>query len=652
MTMKLPSVKQVAQEIWTDLKKTELIPIKVLFFFINAAYYSVIPFFTVHLGSLGVPMDQVGIVFFIQPFITLPLIPLIGLIVDKVGRIKLMLIIQLLLAVTLTNMLPLVPAVPQADPSIKHRNNSSVALWCDHATGIQVSLETPSSGCTLRADAIESMSSAAVTCHSTCPSYNGTYICLATRKKNVKCLEFDTVVEFDLYNGKFSSLDSSFQSAAYTTNMNLDSSSPTLSFDTLVYNGTELTTLECDTNFDQRKPRACSVTCSNTPSMLTGNGNENSSSNGPIGNVSSLFTCTNKDEEDKIARGRITTLLSYFILMTLATMFMATSSMTFDAIVLKMMKEQNADYGLQKIWGIVGASIFSPVSGMLMGVFGDNYVIGFYIYGALKLFCVVFILFFPLTATLPSENIWKGIKSVVKNGESTIFMLNMFLMGSIWGFLEGYLFFFMEEIGSPKYVMGLTNTVAGVSCLPIIFLSGHILDKIGHAPVLIITFFVYAIRLLAYSFVWNPYLCLVIEISEALTSNLMAVASVTYAGLLAPPTLRASIQGLLTAVHYGIGRGCGQFVGGQLMANFGSRITFRVMSGICVAGGTLYFIEYHGLRLWRRRHQADINNDSSRPVESYRNTGSLHLRNDGKVNRAFVFDRQNSANKNSKIIPI
>jgi MFS family permease len=386
--------------------------------------------------------------------------------------------------------------------------------------------------------------------------------------------------------------------------------------------------------------------------MFSGSGKDNSSAE-PIGNTDSLFTCTNQEVENRIARGRITTLLSYFILMTLATMFMATATMTFDAIVLKMMKEHDADYGLQKIWGIIGASIFSPVSGLLMGVFGDNYVIGFYIYGALKLFCVVFIMFFPLTATLPSENLWKGIKSVVKNGESSIFMLNMFLMGSIWGFLEGFLFFFMEEIGSPKYVMGLTNTVAGISCLPIIFLSGHILNKIGHAQVLIITFFVYAIRLLAYSFVWNPYLCLIIEISEAFTSNLMAVASVTYAGLLAPPSLRASIQGLLTAVHYGIGRGCGQFIGGQLMANVGSRITFRVMAGIAAAGGTLYLLEYQGLLLWRRHQQrATGNKDLGRASDTFRHLGSPSLRNDGKVNRAFVFEGQSSPKQNNMIIPI
>lgn len=44
--------------------------------------------------------------------------------------------------------------------------------------------------------------------------------------------------------------------------------------------------------------------------------------------------------------------------------------------------------------------------------------------------------------------------------------------------------------------MGITITVGGIAGLPLLVMSGPIIDKIGHANVLFIGFIFYAIRLM------------------------------------------------------------------------------------------------------------------------------------------------------------
>jgi hypothetical protein len=44
--------------------------------------------------------------------------------------------------------------------------------------------------------------------------------------------------------------------------------------------------------------------------------------------------------------------------------------------------------------------------------------------------------------------------------------------------------------------MGITITVGGIAGIPLLVLSGPIIDRIGHANVLFIGFVFYAIRLL------------------------------------------------------------------------------------------------------------------------------------------------------------
>ena len=84
------------------------------------------------------------------------------------------------------------------------------------------------------------------------------------------------------------------------------------------------------------------------------------------------------------------------------------------------------------------------------------------------------------------------------------FILMTRFVGLFMGYIESYLFWFLEEIGGTKSLMGLTVTVACLAGVPILLLSDKIFRKIGQPNVQVIGFIVYTIRLLGRSL----FLCL------------------------------------------------------------------------------------------------------------------------------------------------
>ena len=110
----------------------------------------------------------------------------------------------------------------------------------------------------------------------------------------------------------------------------------------------------------------------------------------------------------------------------------------------------------------------------------------------------------------------------------------------------------MEDIGSPTWVLGMTNTVASVAALPVIAGSTLIMKYLGHTKIFMMCFLLYGVRFFCYSFIYNPFLVLPVEILEAFTTSLLWVAASVYCGKISPDHL-ATLQGVTGSVHYAMG---------------------------------------------------------------------------------------------------
>lgn len=110
----------------------------------------------------------------------------------------------------------------------------------------------------------------------------------------------------------------------------------------------------------------------------------------------------------------------------------------------------------------------------------------------------------------------------------------------------------MEEIGSPKWLLGMTGTVSALSALPVVALSTYIMRYLGHTKIVMVCCILYGLRFLCYSFTYDPYMILPVEVLEAFTTSLLWVVASVYVGKVAPNYV-ATLQGVVMGAHGAIG---------------------------------------------------------------------------------------------------
>lgn len=200
-------------------------------------------------------------------------------------------------------------------------------------------------------------------------------------------------------------------------------------------------------------------------------------------------------------------------------------------------------------------------------------------------------------------------------------------------------------MGGTKSLRGLTVTVSCLSGIVPLLFSDKIFRKIGHPNVQIIRFLVYLIRLIGYSYLTMPYMCLVYEVMESITSTIMLTSMLAYAAQLSSTMTLTTVQGLFGAAYWGLGRGFGTFVGGFLMKwlrgggpdkTVGTRGTFRIPGVTAAITAIVYFL----FNIFYLRPRYNLKAENEKTVDNKIPTVVVTAKEGGVHNPIFVNDEQ------------
>ncbi|CAL7943469.1 unnamed protein product [Xylocopa violacea] len=358
--------------------------------------------------------------------------------------------------------------------------------------------------------------------------------------------------------------------------------------------------------------------------------------------------CSNKDTVIEYNVGL--TFWLYFAIRVFIGVIGGTTFAMFEGAVIAILREQKADYGLQRIYGSIGGMISSPLSGLLIdyastGKGYTDFRPAFYLYAGLKLISGLLMLAINLEFKSPATNVVQDVFTVLRNIEVTALFIACFILGTAWGYIESFLFWLIQDLGGSRSLMGITITVGGIAGIPLLVLSGPIISKIGHANVLFIGFVFYAIRLCGYSLIYNPWHTLIFEALESVTLSLSFTAAVTYAAKLSTTTTDSSIQGLLGGVYYGVGKGSGSLIGGYLMKAFGTRPTYRIFAVMTLITGIMYYI--FNVAYLKKRPQVEGNDIVKKKPKNVENQNGLES---GIIEIGLV-EKKQPANEEKKADP-
>ncbi|TRY69336.1 hypothetical protein TCAL_04104 [Tigriopus californicus] len=290
-----------------------------------------------------------------------------------------------------------------------------------------------------------------------------------------------------------------------------------------------------------------------------------------------------------------TSFASYLGVRVLLDILRASSLMLFEGAVVVIIKEHGGDYGLQKLFGTAGAVIFSPLAGKIIDWSSyrsgrEDYSAVFILYFIIRAITSLLILKLSLGFKPPAKKVFKNLTKVLCKPNVLAYLVSFLTAGLLWGFLETFLFWFMEDLGATKFLMGLSLAVGTLAGVPVTIFSRVIISKLGHHFVILTTLVIYSCRMLGYSFIQEPKMVFVLEFLKPLCTTLLIISAMTFVKDVSTLTTVATMEGIFGSLYFGVGRGLGGLIGAYSWELIGPRLTFQLLSTLAMGSGVFYSI--------------------------------------------------------------
>lgn len=270
------------------------------------------------------------------------------------------------------------------------------------------------------------------------------------------------------------------------------------------------------------------------------------------------------------------TFYTFFFIFLIANIVFAPIFPILDASAYQILGENNHLWGNQRAWGTLGFALFAVTATFITQGEGGDFIVTFYLFLPLCIISTVIAYFIPMSSDIKCGQFVKNVCKLLSYGEVSAFLTVVMYFGMLTGALETFLFWFLGDLKGSQLVVGFVLLINCCSELPMLLIAGKIIKFIGLVNCLYLAMISYVIRMIVYSFLTNSWFALLVEPLYGACFGLMYAAASSYASIIAPPGMSATIQGLLGGVHFGFGKGLGSFITGFMFQSMGPRWTWRV----------------------------------------------------------------------------
>lgn len=317
---------------------------------------------------------------------------------------------------------------------------------------------------------------------------------------------------------------------------------------------------------------------------------ENSTTGPVVSTEVCRFSCMCYDLERNTVNFAI-----YIIFVAISFVTGASAFVMSDVATCEILGDKANTFGKQRMWGTISWGIVSPIVGIAIdaaNVATNNqagYTPGFYVFSVLIVMDMVLLHRMPrLRMGEQSPSFFTDVRTVLGGCEVMVFTVWTCFTGVFFGVHSSYNAWFLEDIGAPKLVIGLCFTVMTLLAeLPLLFVADRILGRIGYFWSYCLSFAASAVKLVAYSFLGNPWYALLIDVIGGAAFPLAFASMTVFARENARQGTAASVLCALNACFEGVGVVVGNLVGGVSFEKVGGRLTYQylgIASAACVVG--------------------------------------------------------------------
>ncbi|XP_076446545.1 major facilitator superfamily domain-containing protein 6-like isoform X2 [Babylonia areolata] len=550
----------------------KLLPIKGFYFAFLAAVGSLLPFIAIYMKQLGLTPSETGILYGSMPFIGFFVRPIIGAVADRWRKHKLTLMICSVLTGIFYLLILTIPAREHSSFTVHVQLDCNVQdsyfRDCVSLSGAKVDHTMCVYGLSEFADKmlnITAENNTDLDCDVHCEESKDSIskdvdVCFTNSSHELDKQCDGTLISHVPFSFGLANISHVLKNEL-VGDKNTISTMKCRDYDlkSLSHNGQHYWQLLCD----QEGTFDCDMTCVNPPPQL----------------------CVQNNHEFDYTFGWL--FLIYLIAnLAFAPVFSLADSATFDTL-----GKRHHKFGEQRLWGTVGFALFAITSTFIMYVMsnqGDTFdsKVPFYIFTVLCCIAAGIAYFMDLSSSIKCGSMFDNFLALMKVVQVLVFLLIVLFFGMVTGAIESFLFWYLSDLGATTVVFGLSLVINCLFEVPLLFVSGMIIKRVGAVPCLYLAMLAVALRMLGYSLLTNPWWVLLIEPLHGVTFGIMWAAASTYAAMIAPPGMSATIQGLIGGMHFGIGKGLGSLLTGFLFERVGERWSFRVyaIAAVCLLG--------------------------------------------------------------------
>ena len=279
---------------------------------------------------------------------------------------------------------------------------------------------------------------------------------------------------------------------------------------------------------------------------------------------SELSTCWSNCSSDWQSTGNKrnlygTTFWMAFILYFTAVNLFNSTWVLLMGMTFAVLRGKRNEYGRQRAWGSIGALTTSIISAITMNKYGSStneitFVPCFISVGVCILFTGTSAMFFKLPKMPSNPTMTKDFLKLLKEPKICLLFAVFFVSGFLYGAVEMYLFVFLRELNASSWVLGSCLFARFLGEIPSLYYSGAIIEKIGHVQCLYLMFLVLSLRYLGTSLIPNPWWELPMSFIWSVVYSIGFTAVCVYGSLITPPSMHATLQGIIQLVTNGFGK--------------------------------------------------------------------------------------------------
>ena len=319
-----------------------------------------------------------------------------------------------------------------------------------------------------------------------------------------------------------------------------------------------------------------------------------------------LFDVYTEIDPEAYRNAKLTFIVA-LVITVLGQLIGATSLTLADVATFQNLGNKPEEYGKQRLWGVVGWGLTAFITGTIVSSQYDKkmdicpdelydiYRPFFYVYGILMAVAI----FVATRIRFSDGDKHRGEKcalvkslQIFTHAEYVAFAYVAVFMGMSVGAASSFLDLHLVELGATP---ALLSALVGIQCVSDVILyygSDYFITHVGHIRMACVGMLVYALRFYYFSAIEVPWLVLPIEFISGVCNAMVWSALATYVGT--PPRIGATLQGILHAMYYGLGKGLGQICGGLLIRQYGTDPFFRYLALI----EFVLFLVFALLSLW------------------------------------------------------